>query len=332
MEKNHFPIITVIIPAYNAEQTIDKCVSEILLQDYQNIEIIIVNDGSTDATAQICDRLRKNDKRIRVIDKENGGVSSARNCGLSCASGEYIMFCDSDDYPLQGWISKLYEGINHEKIDLAMCRYIRGGEDSQITLTGDNIVYKKESAWKLFTEILLTSPVNKIYKREIIEENHLKFNTRKSNGEDLSFNLEYLSHCSGDIFLVQDTLYYYNYTDSGLTASYVPNFWKIKKESMEELRIKMEQFVNFKTIEKEYYTYYLDSVLLCINNNMKKGSGIPFFVRFLENCKIMRSEEFYTSLKKSDTKNYNKWFVFVLNTRNYFLLYIFRRLVELKKV
>ena len=75
MEKKHFPIITVIIPAYNAEQTIDKCVSEILLQDYQNIEIIIVNDGSTDATAQICDRLRKNDKRIRVIDKENGGVS-----------------------------------------------------------------------------------------------------------------------------------------------------------------------------------------------------------------------------------------------------------------
>ena len=95
--------ISIIVPIYNAETTLERCISSLVHQSYKDIEIILVNDGSQDHSLQICERFAKEDSRIIVIDKENGGVSSARNIGISKAGGEFLMFCDSDD-----WVKRDY--------------------------------------------------------------------------------------------------------------------------------------------------------------------------------------------------------------------------------
>jgi len=89
---------SVIVPVYNAEKYLDKCIQSILNQDYKNIEVILIDDGSLDNSGNICDEYAKVDSRVKVVHKKNGGVSSARNCGIDIATGEFIMFVDSDDY------------------------------------------------------------------------------------------------------------------------------------------------------------------------------------------------------------------------------------------
>lgn len=106
-----YPLISVIVPVYNVEPYLRKCVRSICEQDYSNLEIVLVNDGSTDFSGNICDELREKDSRIKVIHKENGGLSDARNAGLDCTKGRYLTFIDSDDWVSKDYISSLYKLI-----------------------------------------------------------------------------------------------------------------------------------------------------------------------------------------------------------------------------
>ena len=115
--------ISVIVPIYNSEDYIDRCVRSIVEQSYKNIEIILVDDGSTDNSSMMCDEWAKNDKRVKVIHKENGGVSSARNEGLKIAKGDYISFVDSDDYIDKKMIEKMLNQMEKGNTDLVICNY-----------------------------------------------------------------------------------------------------------------------------------------------------------------------------------------------------------------
>lgn len=114
-------LISIIVPVYNVEQYLEKCVSSIINQTYKNLEIILVDDGATDNSGKICDELAKLDNRIKVYHKENGGLSDARNYGVEKATGEYIGFVDSDDYIDPEMYEKLYEAIKKEDVDVAEC-------------------------------------------------------------------------------------------------------------------------------------------------------------------------------------------------------------------
>ena len=112
------PRVSVIIPVYNVEKYIGKCVDSVLRQSYENIEVILVDDGSTDGSPSICDEYAKKDKRVKVIHKENGGVSSARNTALECCIGELVMFVDSDDFVSELFCEKAVEAICHTDADV----------------------------------------------------------------------------------------------------------------------------------------------------------------------------------------------------------------------
>ena len=114
------PLISIIVPVYNAEQYLEKCVNSIINQTYTNLEIILVDDGSPDNCGAICDEYAKKDSRIKVIHKSNGGVSSARNRALECLTGEYVAFVDSDDYIHQDYINVLYNALS-DGVDLSIC-------------------------------------------------------------------------------------------------------------------------------------------------------------------------------------------------------------------
>ena len=118
-------LISIIVPVYNAERTLHRCVTSLVEQSYPNIEILLVNDGSKDASLEMCRGYEQQDSRIRVIDKPNGGVSSARNAGLDVARGEYIMFCDSDDWVSPLWCEHMVR--NHIPQNLTVCEIAWGG-------------------------------------------------------------------------------------------------------------------------------------------------------------------------------------------------------------
>lgn len=200
------PTFSIIVPVYNTEQFLDKCVSSILAQTYNDFELILVDDGSTDNSPNMCDIYAEKDFRIKVIHKKNGGVSSARNCGIDAAKGTYIWFVDSDDYIEPFSLQRLFEVQNSHNAEL----YVFNNR-SVCELSTENIndFFRKY----YFTYALGFEPWNKLYKRDIIKANNLQFDTQEKIGEDLLFNINYYKaiFSSGvkDIYFVGEDYYHY---------------------------------------------------------------------------------------------------------------------------
>lgn len=168
-------LISVIIPVYNVEKYIQRCIESIIDQTYKNIEIILVDDGSTDSSGKICDSYQVKDKRIKVIHKKNGGLSDARNAGITCSTGEYIAFVDSDDLVDKSYIEFLFKLISEEDSDIAVCRYKRFTDLLEVKNSDrndNNIIYNGMQA----LEVLLYQPEKipqsanaKMYRRELFD-------------------------------------------------------------------------------------------------------------------------------------------------------------------
>ena len=189
------PLISIIIPAYNAEKYIEECVNSTISQTYKNIEIIVVNDGSTDQTADIISALAKKDNRIKLFNKTNGGVSSARNYGIEKSRGEYIFFIDSDDFIDPNCVEYYYSLVkkfNAEISIVPMPKKIKTGENN--VATTENLPEKVISGKQAFLDMLyykiVISSWGKMFSRKLIEENHIRFNEKLAYGEGFSFSLE----------------------------------------------------------------------------------------------------------------------------------------------
>lgn len=161
-------LVSVIVPIYNVENYLKRCVDSILAQTYKNLEIILVDDGSTDHSGLICDGYVGRDARIKVIHKKNGGLSDARNCGLDQATGAYYCFIDSDDYIMQNTIQNMYENMNNNNSEIAVCNMIRffdNGEKQVFYKPVDKIqmLYGEER----FQTLRQPSVCNKLFKAEL---------------------------------------------------------------------------------------------------------------------------------------------------------------------
>lgn len=168
-------LITIIIPIYNVEAYLTKCLDSILIQTYRNLEILLIDDGSTDSCGEICDKYKSIDNRIKVIHKVNGGISDARNCGLSNATGELISFIDSDDWVHKEYIETLYKNLITYKADISSCSYIKVKESSKIIYNSTKKVrtkvYTSEEAIAniLYRRYMDNSPWGKLYKKKLFD-------------------------------------------------------------------------------------------------------------------------------------------------------------------
>lgn len=210
--------VSVIIPVYNAESTIEKCLKSIIQQSYTNLEIIVINDGSTDSSLKILTHFASSDPRIIIIDKDNEGASAARNSGLKAATGDYVQFVDSDDYLHINMISSLVENIISNSSDISICGYIECSNNNIVEHRGIDYLGKVDNILDyLFDNILLFSLWNKLYIREKI--NHYFINNI-ALGEDILFNLDYLKNCNR-ISVIPSPLYFYVLSNtSGLHIQY----------------------------------------------------------------------------------------------------------------
>ena len=216
------PLISVIVPIYNVERYLEKCVDSILNQTYQHLEIILVDDGSPDNCGAICDQYSAADQRIKVIHKQNGGLSDARNAGLDLACGDFIAFVDSDDTIMPEMIKKLYQRIDIDRSDMAFCGYKQvnqyGDVLSEVFLP-DNVLTGYE-ALKISYEkngVLFTIACNKLYKKQLFQ--NTRFPVGKYHEDEYTTYLV-LDQCSR-ISIIRETLYiYYQRADSIMQEAY----------------------------------------------------------------------------------------------------------------
>lgn len=183
-------LVSIIVPVYNAESTLKRCVESIISQTYSDWELILVNDGSIDSTLNICKLYSEIDYRIRYLNKENGGPSSARNCGLDNANGRWVTFCDSDDYVEPQWIEQFM--LNTSDVSMVSQGLIsRGSNTFKVTsLKYDGNV--REGILKLYKYPIPGSLCTKCLDKEIIDRYHIRFNEQLRFREDEEFLLRYL--------------------------------------------------------------------------------------------------------------------------------------------
>lgn len=219
------PTVSIIIPVYNTESYLPRCLDSLLVQTYADFEIICVDDGSTDNSGQICDEYARKDSRIRVVHIPNGGVSNARNTGLELVRGEYIMFVDSDDWVEPEHVELLLPLAGE---DLVYCGYNSVVHGNWVTAFsfGNRVLLREQwidcfaAFWKEYTTWSLWRGC---YSTEIIRKNHLLLDSNMTVGEDEEFNLRYFCQC-GSVRFVEACTYNYETGDHGSALHrYHPN-------------------------------------------------------------------------------------------------------------
>lgn len=209
-------LVSVVVPVYNQEKKIKRCVDSLLMQTYKTVEIILVDDGSTDNSFTLCKVYQNEDNRVHVIHQRNQGVSVARNTGLEYAAGEFVMFVDSDDYVSKTYVQKMVETITEKNCDCVFCgieRFFSDGTHNSFSMEQVewNVRNASEVFEKVFEAKLLNAPVNKIYRKNQIKSFFCK---ELSIGEDLLFNLDYVQN-SQMIVIIPDILYFYDAASEG---------------------------------------------------------------------------------------------------------------------
>lgn len=216
------PLVSIIVPAYNAEATLDRCIDSLEAQTLQQIEIIVVDDGSTDRTLHIAHQRQESScRRIKVVHKDNGGPSSARNAGLDIAIGEYVAFADADDVVDRTAYEKMYRSAKMHDSDIVTCG--RTGKDSR---TGGELKTRVPK-YDVIKGTLLEAPqiakrvgplmCDKLYRRSLIDEYHIRFAGDLAHAEDFLFTSEVRLHVSC-VSAVRESLYTY-YLNSGSSIS-----------------------------------------------------------------------------------------------------------------
>ena len=311
------PKISIIVPVYNMEKYLQKSLASFTQQTFKDIEIVIVDDGSKDEGYKIYNRFAEQDSRVKIVRKENAGVSEARNTGIDNASGEFLMFADPDDWMDEKCCEKLYE------------EQVRTGAD---LILADVVVVKngKPETWNIFAKPFTThdrqfikqyqktcigysynpmpavkwktpglgSPWNKLFKRDIIQEHHLRFDPYvKGIYDDNLFTLHYLMHAQS-ISYIQYPVYNYLLVTSSITRSYKANSLDISERIYKRINDFIDETGDRAFFEEAFYIYVIRrfvrllDVYFCAGNNPK-----PTKERYKEIRDTLNSEPYATAFK-----------------------------------
>lgn len=225
------PTISAIVPVYNTEETLPRCLDSILAQTFDDFEIIIVNDGSPDNALSIAKRYAARDSRIKIVSQNNQGLGSARNTGLSCARGQFISFIDSDDYISPKMFELMYAAVSTNSADMAVCQvnnvsFTQSGSVKELgsytipcsegCITGEDALHLQLN---FIVPILFNSMCFKLTNRKLFEDNGILFPEQHRYAEDTPTSIGLFLFCD-KVALVKEDLYVYVHDDGSLTSSY----------------------------------------------------------------------------------------------------------------
>lgn len=313
-------MISIIVPVYNVEKYISKCIDSVINQTYINWELILINDGSKDNSGIICDEYAAKDKRIRVIHKNNGGVSRARNSGIELAKGEYICFIDSDD-----WIEQTY--LSDFRINEFKCDFYFSG--ALYDTYGKVYSYKKynekfcRSKYEIrndfFDQDLLSNgyPWGKLYRTQIIRENNLRFNENLTINEDHIFVFQYFLHINS-LYITNAAGYHYTVFDnSGRKLSGKINSYTELKTASEHFNIIIDELKSKWDISDDKYNILYNSFVMS-----KRFSALRSLV-LLKEKKYFKEELYFWENNSYITNNRkDKIILFIIQSKYIYLKYI----------
>lgn len=318
------PRISVIVPAYQVEKYIYRCVDSILAQTFTDLELILVDDGSTDKSGVICDEYAVKDGRVRVIHQKNGGAAAARNVGIDAAQGEYLAFCDSDDVVSAMWLQRLVEFAGESTLPVcAYCKEISQLGSHKVLQIECNIEYPRKSYYLLQKAGLAGYLCNALYKRGIVQDHGIRLREQRDRGdynEDLLFALTYVQYVDQVIYTGYADYLYDTHEDSLSRGS--------QKYYFEKYAEKYKLWNVF--LRREYGTpnKYLEEL---------STSALYHFLVALRNCnkyeeakRIVCSDAMQTCVSLADAKRENPREIAMIKGKRTRQLWFFYELLRLK--
>lgn len=314
-------MISVIIPIYNAEKYLKRCIESILNQTYKNLEILLINDGSTDKSKDICNEYKEKDSRIKIINKENEGVSKTRNIGLNLAIGEYIFFMDSDDFLDKTAMEIMYNEASKYKIIKLNYKVMKNNREKDRTRYCG--IFSRE---QLLKEII-SGKIGGfcwgyLIKRELIQ--NINFNENTSHMEDTIFIIQLLKNVDY-IKMIDNSYYYYCINTSSLTSVKSTNILKTIEEYLYSINA-IQEYIN-KNFRHNYREDILDKKTIILEKEISKIQNKKQFNQ------IVNSEEIRKELKCiiDNRKGIGVFYARIIVNRRYFIYKIYilaRRLLK----
>ena len=324
------PKVSIIVPAYNVENYIKKCIDSLIKQTYKNIEIIVVNDGSKDNTLKVLNNYLKKDKRICIIDQKNEGVSAARNNALAIATGEYVVFVDSDDWLEIDFCEKMLKATIDTNADIGMCGYLREykekslpkgayKENTEINSKDEIIKIRRNLFGPIGEELNYPDRINiyaslwcKIYKTKLIKSIKIRDLDEVGICEDGFFNIEVMKSVN-KIMYINEFLYHYRKVEGGNSLTHKPE----KKVLDREIRFYncQKKVIEKENLEEEYLIAIKNRLainLVGMGLNLISNSSKPY-----KNLKEILNNDLYKEcLKNLELNNMSlKWKCFYWNAK-----------------
>lgn len=272
-------LISIIVPVYNVEKYIDRCMTMLLGQTYKNIEVILVDDGSPDGCPKLCDEYAKKDSRVKVVHKENGGLGLARNSGIDIATGEYIAFVDSDDYVTEDMCEKLLFAAMKYNADIVYggIFYDENGVIKRRPGVQQPVIWKDDEVKGFLLDLIAMKPEEKqdtiievsvwkaIFRKKIFDDYNIRFvSEREFISEDIIFNIDYISKACA-VVLIPDPVYYYCTNPNSLSKTFRVDRFERTKIMYFEIKRKLEGLYEQNTVTERSDRYLIANA----RSNMK---------------------------------------------------------------
>ena len=294
-------LVTVIIPVYNVEKYLRQCLDSVINQTLREMEIILVNDGSTDSSLEICKEYRNHDDRIILIDQQNAGLAAARQAGLNIAKGEYIGFVDSDDYLEPDMYEKMFAAAAKTSAEIVFCNVYRNESKKEKAYLPTGFYTRADMEKSIFPRLLAGFDENgrentirwcnwlRIYKKELIDRNNIRFDTRFRRCQDLPFTFECTIHANSYYYLGEEYLYHNRMNYESLSKGYTKNMWGLIKPLILYLNDIVDCYkeYNFKTQMNNRAALF---IIDCCENENKPNNTRPFKERIGTIKAIMTDE------------------------------------------
>ena len=314
-------MISIIVPVYEAEKRISECINSVLNQTYNDFELILVDDGSSDKSGKICDEFAAKDKRITVIHKKNGGAGDARNCGIEYVKGEYITFLDSDDKWDEEFLYNALDKIGNADAYISGIKMYGGKINASFVPSISGFFCVRELYENVFCtipQICVNGPWCKLFKRKIIADNKLKFSSFLRCGEDTDFNLSYMRFAK-NVYVDNEVFYnYYRGDQNSLFSSYNPQYYSDHVyvydkwlQLITDLECSQETLRNFRRV---YLNALIGNIHTAFLHNRSKKEK-KTIIDILSKDKMIHSHivvQGRNAIIKKMLKNRLKWLVYCL--------------------
>ncbi|MGA9519640.1 MAG: glycosyltransferase [Trichococcus sp.] len=307
------PRVSIIVPVYNAAPYLNQCVSSLTEQTLKEIEIILINDGSTDDSLAVCVGLAATDDRIRLIDKPNGGVSEARNDGLRAATGDYVGFVDPDDWVDTEMYERMLSVLTTAQADICMCNYVKESKEGTVPVlmkqTGaiekaailDEIVANviAKPSFRSGETDIMGSVCRLLISRDLLEKENIWFDKEVAFMEDLLVCVEAFLKCER-IAIDAGAYYHYRVHESSTVMAYKPHFHQRQKQAFAKLQELLVREGKTSALATRLANRYIIIALLSLANEAHKGNPAPFREKIRNIAKILADDELAATLGKID--------------------------------